>query len=338
MEEKISLKKIADICGVSVATVSRVINQNGRFSPETGERVRRVIEEYNYHPNQIAKGLRTNRLNSVGVVVPDITNEFFASIVRALQNRLFAEGYSCLIFNTDESKEIELQCIANLKALNISSVVFVNSKCRTKELLNWDIPVFYVDREPDASFKGENSIFLSSDHEEGGYLAGRELARCGCRTVGCVTALEDASVTRLRSAGFFRACREFGLELSQDLIFSPGEVSFQSGYDIIHRALQEGKRFDGLFCETDWLAIGALSALLEQGIAVPEQVQLVGFDDITAARTARRPLTTVHQPSAQIGMQLAELILSTMSGCSLTQREIKLPVHLVRRDTTRPAV
>lgn len=336
MEEKVSLKTIADICGVSVATVSRVINRNGRFSEETGERVRRVIEEYNYHPNQIAKGLRTNRLNSVGIVVPDITNEFFASIVRSVQHRLFIEGYSCLIFNTDESWEIERQCIANLKALNISSVVFVNSKCQTKELLNWDVPVFYVDREPDSPAKDGNFIFLSSDHEHGGYLAGQELALCGCKTVACITALEDASVTRLRSAGFFRACSEYGLDLPQNMVFTPQKVSFQAGYDIINRALLEGKRFEGLFCETDWLAIGALTALLEHGISVPEQVQLVGFDDITAARTARCPLTTVHQPSIKIGTQLAELILATLNGCTVPQRDIKLPVQLIRRESTCP--
>ena len=251
-----------------------------------------------------------------------------------MQHRLFSEGFSCFIFNTDESLDIELQCIANLKALNISGIVLLNSKCDYREHARWDIPIFYVDRTPEVTPLEINGFFLSSDHEDGGYQAGCELAQCGCKSVACITALEDASVTQLRSAGFFRACREYNLDIPAERIFVPEKVSFQSGYDIIDQALRNGVQFDGLFCETDWLAIGALEALLAHGIDVPGQVQLVGFDDITAARIAQRPLTTVHQPSPQIGTQLAELMLAVLNGATIPQRNIKLPVKLIRRTTT----
>lgn len=332
--DNVNLKDIAEICGVSVATVSRVINQNGRYSKKTGEKVRKVIEEYEYQPNQIAKGLRTSKVDAIGVIVPDITNEFFSAVVLALQKRLFRAGYSCMIFNTDESAQIERCCVANLKSLGISGIVSFNSRLNLRKMINESIPIVYVDRKPEQAFDSENAAFISSDHEDGAYQAGHELAACGCRRVACITALSGATVTRMRSDGFIRACKDYHMELPPELVFVPKEVSLQSGYDIMDRALKDGLRFDGVFCQTDWLAIGALSAILDHGIDVPGEIQLIGFDDITSARIARRPLTTVHQPSAEIGLHSAELILAMVNGRKVGKDEVKFPVELVRRGTT----
>lgn len=334
MEENINLKKIAQICGVSVTTVSRVINQNGRFSLETGEKVRKVIEEYGYRPNQIAKGLRTSKMDVVAIIVPDITNEFFSLVVQSLQKRLFSDGYTCLIFNTDESREIELQCVDKLRALNVSCVVSVCSHLHQAERLSLDIPSIYVDRKPEAFTESEKAIFLFSNHEEGAYQAGRELALCGCQKVACITGLRDATYTKMRNAGFMRACEQYGMELPPELIFVPREASFQCGYDVVEKILKEGKVFDGIFCQTDWLAIGALTSLLDHGVDVPGQVQVIGFDDITAAGIARKPLTTVRQHPTQIGVRVAELVISIMNGRPIEQREIVVPVELIRRSTT----
>lgn len=336
MDKKVSLKEIAEMCGVSVATVSRVINQNGRFSKETDKKVREVIEQYNYRPNQIAKGLRTNKIDTIGIIVPDITNEFFAMLILALQKRLFQENYSCIIFNTNESKEIERRCVASMMALNISGIVSVNGRLELSKMLQSDMPVVYIDRQPEEISNRRNAMFLSSDHEYGAYLAGRELARCGCRRVACITALWEASTTQVRNTGFARACREFGMELPQELIFSPAEVSRQSGYEIVSKMLDGGAEFDGIFCQTDWLAIGALAALLDHGIRVPDQVQLVGFDDTRASQIAQIPLTTVHQPSSELGVQTADAILRMANGYVPEGAMKKLPVTLIRRATTRP--
>lgn len=335
MGKQISLKEIAEICGVSTATVSRVINQNGRFSKETDEKVREVIKQYGYRPNQIAKGLRTNKVDTIGVIVPDITNEFFSTLILALQERLFQGDYSCVIFNTNESVEIERQCVASMTALNISGVVSVNGKLELSKLLPTNTPVVYIDRKPEEIAYRKHAMFLSSDHEYGAYLAGKELAACGCRRVGCITALPDSSTTQMRNAGFSAACREFGMEMPEDLIFSPPEISNRSSYEIVSKILVEKRQFDGLFCQTDWLAIGALEALLDHGIQVPEQVQLVGFDDTRASQIARLPLTTIHQPSKELGVQTAAAILKMANGYMPEGLVQRLPVELIRRETTR---
>lgn len=334
MNNQISIKEIAEMSGVSVATVSRVINQNGRFSKATEEKVLKVIREYNYQPNQIAKGLRTSRTDAIGVIVPDITNEFFSAMILALQERLFRDNYSCVIFNTNESEEIEKQCISSLMALNISGIISANGRLELNDIIRADMPVLYVDRMPDKVLSRRNSVVISSDHEEGAYLAGKELAARGCRRVMCVTALKNADVTCLRNAGFTRACQEFGMELSQDMVFNPAEVSADSGYRIVDEALRNGLQFDGIFCQTDWLAIGALNALTAHRIAVPEQVKLVGFDDIRVASMVHRPLTTIHQPSQELGTIAGELMLQMCSHEAPGERVIKLPVSLVRRSTT----
>lgn len=336
MEKKVSLKEIAEMCGVSVATVSRVINQNGRYSKETDKKVREIIERYHYRPNQIAKGLRTSRIDTIGIIVPDITNEFFAMLILALQKELFEHDYSCIILNTNESEEIERQCVASMMALNISGIVSVNGRLELSKFLEPDMPVVYIDRQPEEIAYRKNAMFLSSDHEHGAYLAGQELARCGCRRVACITALKEASTTQVRNIGFSRACREFGMELPVQLVVSPTEVSRRSGYEIVSRLLDSGASFDGIFCQTDWLAIGALDSLLDHGIRVPDQVQLVGVDDISASQIARIPLTTVHQPSVELGIQTASAILRMVGGSAPDGSVRRLPVQLIRRATTKP--
>lgn len=335
MGEKINQKEIARLCNVSVATVSRVLNENGRYSKETAEKVHKAIRNYGYSLNQVARGLRTSRMSAIGVVVPDITNEFFAELILALQEYLFRHEHSCIIFNTNESEKIERQCIANLVSLNVSGIVSVNSRLELNRLLPPGIPVVYVDQQEEGSLGAADRAYVSSDHEAGAYLAGKELAQCGCKTVACITALRDAAATHMRNAGFKRACLEYQVSLPQKLIFSPEVVSLQAGYEIGEKILDSGLPVDGIFCQTDWLAIGALNALLNRGIRVPEEMQLIGFDDIRASEIAKIPLTTIHQNSPEIGIRTARLMLSMIGGTVPEENRVLLPVEVVRRGTTR---
>lgn len=335
MKEKINLKEIAKLCDVSVATVSRVLNENGRYSQETAEKVHEVIKQYGYRPNQIAKGLRTNKVEAVGVIVPDITNEFFSGMVLAMQEHLFQKGYSCIIFNTNESEDIEQQCIANLMSLNIGGIISVNSRLDLEKLLNIGVPVVCVDRQEEERSEGTHHVFISSDHRQGAYLAGKELAECGCKVVACITALENASVTHMRNAGFNQACEEYGMELPEEMVFCPRQVSLQAGYELAEQILAGKERPDGIFCQSDWLAIGALNAILDHGIKVPEELQIVGFDDIRASRITRVPLTTVHQPSQELGLRTAELVLQMIHGSVPEEKSVLLPVELMRRKSTK---
>jgi len=180
MKPNISLREIAEKANVSPATVSRVMNKNGRYSKDTEERVLRIIEEYGYSPNQLARGLRLNRGQIVGIIVPDITNEFFSKLIQRIQNRLFEHDYPVVIYNTNESMATEKKCLKYLRAQSVSGVVYINGSRSVEGDMLKDIPTVYIDRRPEDSPRPKTR-FVSSDNEQGGYLATREMLEQGSR-------------------------------------------------------------------------------------------------------------------------------------------------------------
>ena len=332
---RVTVKDIAELAGVSVATVSRVINQNGRYSAETEQRVRQVIEKYDYRPNQMAKGLRQRRTDAIGITVPRISNEFFSSMVLAIQSRLFDEGLSLTIYNTNSSLEMERQCHALLAAQNVSGIISVNSREDVRAALKRPIPTVYIDRFIEDKDLGSKVVSISSDNVCGGRLAAQELLGAGCRRLVVVTASANSPVTQMRTRGFVEYAASQGVVVDSDRIFPPQETTYAQGREAMARILGSGIEFDGVFCQTDWLAMGALEVLSEHGIKVPGDVSVVGYDDILISRFGRPPLTTIKQDSTRIGEQAAELIVNMTQGETPTEQRIVLPVELVRRESVR---
>ena len=333
--KRVTVKDIAELAGVSVATVSRVINQNGRYSAETERRVRQVIEEYDYQPNQLAKGLRQRKTDAIGITVPNISNEFFASMVLAIQGRLFEEGRSLTIYNTNSSLDMERQCHALLAAQNVSGIISVNSREDVRAALKRPIPTVYIDRFIEDKDLGSKVVSISSDNVCGGRLAAEELLRAGCRKLVAITASADSPVTEMRTRGFVEYAVSCGVELSDERIVLSRETSYAQGREAMAGILGSGIEFDGVFCQTDWLAMGALEVLREHGVRVPEDVCVVGYDDILISRFGRPPLTTVRQDSTRIGERAAEMIIQMTQGNTPSEQRIVLPVELVRRGSVR---
>ena len=337
---KITVKEIAELSGVSVATVSRVINQNGRFSAETEQRVRQVIEKYDYQPNQLAKGLRQRKTDAIGVTVPSIANEFFSDMVLAMQTKLFAEGYSLTIYNTNNSLEMERQCHSLLAAQSVGGIISVNSREDVRAALKRPIPTVYIDRFIRDEDLGSKVASISSDNMCGGRLAAQELLRAGCKKIVMVTANAESPITKMRSQGFVDYLASQGMPLPEERIFTPHhkdyiQSPYEEGREIMTSILGTGIEFDGLFCQTDWLAIGSLEVLREHGVRVPDEVSVVGYDDVLISRFGRPPLTTVRQDSTRIGERAAEIMVAMTQGETPGEQRIVLPVELVRRDSTR---
>lgn len=330
----VTVKDIAQMAGVSVATVSRVINQNGRFSPETERRVREVIEQCNYQPNQLAKGLRQHRTASVGIVVPNIANEFFSSMILAMQTELFAHDFATVIYNTNASLELERQCQSLLAAQSVAGVIAVNGLDDVRSALKRGVPTVYVDRFIEEGASGRVAC-ISSDNERSGHLAARELIESGCRRVALIQARADSPITHLRTRGFVDELAAEGLELDEAYVRSSAVTSFERGRELMGELLDSGCRPDGVFCQADWLAMGALEALGERGISVPGDVCVVGHDDISIARFGRPPITTIRQEPRVLGQRAAELVVSMIAGDVPSERRVTVPVELVRRESTR---
>ena len=333
-ENRVTVREIAKAAGVSVATVSRVINRNGRFSKETEARVRAAIEKYNYQPNQLAKGLRQQRTSTVGVIVPNIANEFFSNMILTMQEGFFEAGYSIIICNTNHSLDMERQCHASLAAQGVSGVVSANSLEDVRDAFERPIPTVYIDRVVDAGDAGDNVASVMSDNDTSGRLAARELVACGCRQPLVITATENFPITKVRTRAFREGLAEGGVALRDDHVIAPEATDFEHGHDVMTEVLDRGLEFDGLFCETDRLAVGALEALRERGRRVPDDIPVVGHDDILLARFGRPPLTTIRQHPKRIGRVATEMMLGMIRGEDVGERSAIVPVELVRREST----
>lgn len=330
--EPVSIREISEITGVSVATVSRVINNTGRFSKETEARVKKALRDYHYMPNLAARGLRTKRIATVGVVVPDITNEYFARITLQVQERLFAQQYSTIICNTDEKADVERRHLDMLLAQQVSGVMYVAGMPHAFDRLG-RLPAVFIDREPQAQPQSGKSCLIGSEDRLGGALAARELLEKGCRRLCVMKYRDDVSTHNAREAGFRQAAREAGLAEDAVRVEIAAEASVAAG--AAHAAgLWEAGGFDGLFCTTDALAVGAAGALLERGAAIPQAVKLVGYDDTSLARYGAVPLTSVHQSTEELGRLAADTLLQIIEGREPEARRVQLPVHLVVRAST----
>lgn len=331
---RVTVKDVAREAGVSVATVSRVINQNGRFSPQTERRVRQAIERLGYQPNQLARGLRQQRSDSVGVVVPNISNEFFAWLIMTVQRRLFDAGLSITIFNTGHSLDIERQCYASLAAQRVCGVISANALEDVRATMRHDVPVVYIDRAVDVAPAMPGVSVVLSDNVAGGRLAARELVRSGCTRPLLVSATAHFPITEVRTKSFADTLRELGVSLADDHVLTPRSTDFEGGRAAAKEALARGLDFDGAFCQTDRLAIGFMDELGEKGVRVPDDVTVVGFDDVLLARFGRPPLTTVRQCPERIGELAADAMLRMVRGEPGEGRLELVPVELVRREST----
>lgn len=339
MEEKtegkkvLSMTDISRMAGVSVATVSRIINQNGRYSSETEQRVRDIIKKYNYMPNMAAKSLKTRRTNLVGVIVPDITNEFFARIVQEIQNSLREKGYMAFICNTHEDEAVEQEYMDMLSAVNMAGLIFISGRTGTAGKNLYEMPAIYIDRTPE-KLDGRNALVIESDNYGGARLAVQELYEKGCRRIACIHSSKIISTHTIRYSGYRDQLTLYGLTPDEELHIKVDEVNFNAARESMLALIDSGVDFDGVFCATDWLALGAVAALEQRGIDVPEKAKVVGFDDISVAELTAKPLTTIHQQMDVLGRTAGEEIVRLIEGVSLKSQRIQIGVSLIRRATT----
>jgi LacI family transcriptional regulator len=329
--DKISVKDIAEMAGTSVATVSRVINQNGRFSKETEQRVKEIIEKYDYQPNQLARGLRVSHTRIVGILVPDITNDFFSSLTREVQLTLMQNGYMTLICNTNEDEEQTRKQVQMLLAQKVSGIIYIGEINSTEK---FNIPTVYLDRDPrsrEADLELTSDL-IECDNIQGGYLAGQELVRKGARKVTFVCFDKQLIMVKKRIQGYCQALEEAGLEVYSG-IYAPN-VTYEDGAEATRQILERQKDIDGIFYTSDVLAIGGLNYLQSVGIEVPGQIKIVGFDGIKSDQIVNPQLTTVQQSVQRMGELAAQRLLARIRGEDLEPERIRIPVELIERGTT----
>lgn len=333
-EKGLSIRDISRLSGVSIATVSRVINRNGRFSKDTEKRVLDIIEQYHYVPNMTARRLRTKEQNFIAIIIPDITNEFFARISQLLQELLLQKGYLALLCNTAENMDVQRQYLEMLGIVNLAGIIFVSGDAETSHLCGlMELPTIYIDRAPQGASL-ENALVVESDNYGGAAMAVREMAEKGCRRIAFLRSAQVITTHSFRQSGYLDELSRLGMKADPQLILQVNQVSFEDAKKRVNQLIAQKIEFDGIFCATDYLAVGAMEALKENGIRVPKQVKVVGFDDLSIARLAAQPITTIHQDIEAISQTAAEEMVRIIQGKENSTRRFQIGVSLIRRKTT----
>ena len=323
-----TIQDVAKHAGVAPMTVSRVLNNNGYVSDEKRQRVEAAIRELNYIPNALGTSLRMKRTQTLALVVSDITNPFWTTLARGVEDTANQHGYHIIIGNTDESPQKQKSYLLFLQKKQVDGFLIVPTSTPFLDQLR--VPFVVLDRRI-----GEQKIdTVRCDSVGGAYELTKYLLQLGHRHIAIITGRQDHSTACDRVAGFQKAIEEIGLaDLPQQIYW--GEFNQKTGYDYTQQILRTEPRTTAIFATNNFIAIGTMLALRERGIQVPEQMSVVAFDDLPAAITFDPFLTVAAQPAYEMGRQATQLLLSRLSGTApAAPQEIVLPVEIIIRRST----
>lgn len=336
----VRLKDIARDLGVSVITVSKALRDHSDISQETKARVLKRCKELNYRPNLAARALVTGRTNLLGFVVPDLLHSFFSEIVRAVSGALQGTEYTLVTASSEQDPKREKQAVEQFIARQVDCLLVASTQWTVemfRKIEEAGIPYILIDR----SFAGLPSHFVGVNDEEVGALATRHLAEAGCHRIAHIGGNELSSVLG-RLEGYKRTLTNLGLPLDAGLVHQVDrveELGDASGYEAAKKLLKLHLRPDGIFCYNDAIAFGAIAAVLDAGLRVPEDVAIVGCGNLLYDKFLKIPLTSIDQQTAMIGKRAGQLALQLIEAGEpvLPQRILLQPKLVVRESTQRNA-
>jgi LacI family transcriptional regulator len=330
-----TISDVAKRAGVSSMTVSRVINNSGYISQETRERVERAIAELEYVPNALARHLRFKQTNTIALILTDITNPFFTTLARGVEDVARRNGFSVFLCNTDESEAEErtyLDILLQRQADGVLLVPATGSSESVALLLARRVPLVILDRR--ISHGGVDLVRCDSEH--GAYLLTRHLIELGHRRIALVSGPRAVSTAVDRANGYARALGEAGLEIDEQLMCY-GEFTPEAGYELTEQILRIVPAPTALFAANNLMAFGAFRAIRTAGLRIPQDISLVTFDDLPEQLNLEPFLTAVYQPAYELGQRAAELLLQRLASEGPPDiQEIVLPIELIVRRSSAP--
>jgi len=328
----VTLNDIAARAGVSASTVSRVLNgqaETYRISGDTERAVHRAASELKYRANHLARGLRLSKTHTLGVVAPDISNPFFAHIIKRIQSAAHGHGYSLVVCNTDETVELEREQVSLLYRKRVDGLIAMpvgQHFDHYEDLIEKGVPLVLVDRGSDEV----EAPWVAIDNYQGAFEATEHLLAAGHGRIALIQGLPGTSTNTARVRGFRDAHRARGLPVEEGLIVG-GDFREQNGYLETKLLLQLDQPPTALFATSDLITLGVLDALAEEGVSVPGDMSLLSFDDFDFAPHLKCPLTVVRQPKEMIGEVAVKLLVELLNGGVGGPRRIVLKPRLVVR-------
>ena len=332
-----TLRDVAEAAGVHAATASRALNPStrGLVNADTARRVMKVAEQLGYRPNPIARGLKTAKSGTIGLVIPDLTNPLFPPIVRGIEEVLEPAGYSGLIVNTDNDPGREQWQIEHLRARQVEGLIVATARVEhplMAQLHREGVVMVMVNRRPE----GVDVPSITPDDAAGVELAVRHLAGLGHTRIAHVAGPQSTSTGVSRARAYRAAIRDLGLDDDPALVTTTDSWSEDAGADGLRRLLDDGAEFTAVFAGNDLIALGCYDVFLERGIDCPAEVSVVGFNDMPFLDKLRPPLTTIAIPHQQIGAEAARLLLDSIADPTRPARSVLLPLSLKVRGSTAP--
>jgi LacI family transcriptional regulator len=326
---------VAKRAGVSQATVSLVLNKvtNTNIPEETRLRVLKAIDELAYRPNTLASSLRLGKTHTLGLILPDSANPFFAEVSRSIDSAAFEQNYNLILCNTEGDVDRELLYVDVLCNRQVDGIIFVavgDQADSLQRVLCKNIPVVMIDRD----LPGMEVDAVLTDNRLGGYQATQHLIDLGHRRIGCIAGSSSVTPSASRGEGYLAALSEHNLPADPSLLIR-GDFHPYSGWSAARTMLALPVPPTAIFACNDLMAIGALRAITEAGLHVPEDVSLVGFDNIELATYTNPPLTTVAQPIHEAGQTAINFLLERIREPGLDFRRAILPTGLIIRDSTK---
>jgi LacI family transcriptional regulator len=327
-----TMRDVADRAGVSSATVSHTLNGTRHVDPETRERVLQAITEIGYRPNYLARGLRQRRTGTIGLIIPDNTNPFFAEMARAIEDAGFARGSNVMLCNSDRSAEKEASYVEVLLAKQVDGIILASSNAKPElvhQIREAGVPAVLIPGE-----LGDFEIdMLMTDDFAAGKLVGEHLLELGHRKIAAISGPRTTSASAGRLAGFESVLAEAGIAL---VAIARGDFRAERGRDAMAELLDAGLDFTAVFAANDLTAIGALQTLRERRIAVPGELSLIGFDGMQLSDLVSPRLTTIAHSLGMIGPQTIALLDDRMAAPDAPARQVLLPSTLIARESTAP--
>lgn len=335
---KPTIRDIAREAGVSVTSVSLVLNnRKNTIAEATKKRIKKVAKQMNYSPNQMAVGLVTKKTKTIGLIVPDISNAFFADLARSVENSLSALGYSLILSNSNNSLKESRQYVDILVNRGVDGLIISFSgddsddpleKQSLVETLNkLDIPLISLD----SWMEGLSCPGISFYHSKGGYFATKHLIELGHTKIGCISGKNGNYSSDRRLKGYKKALEEVGLTYNPTYVCE-GDYQYKSGYNCGKKLLETD--ITAIFVSNDLMAYGVYLAAKEKGVKIPEELSIIGFDDLFFSSMLSVPLTTIRQSVDTLGELACDLLFKRIKKETLDQDFIQLEPDLVIRSST----
>lgn len=335
----VSIQDIAEAAGVSHSTVSRALHDSSLISPEVRERIQQLAREMGYTPNAVAQSLKGKRTNTIGLVITSIADPFAGRVVRGIEDAAQAANVSLFLSVSNNDPERELEIIETFHRRRVDGVISATAQIRgpyVKRLAQIKMPTVVINQQAESETDRLHSV--DSDDYGGARQAVEHLLSLGHRAIGYMGVGNRLPSNRRRLAGYRDALAAAGIEAKEAWVRTASSHRFRSEDAVEGQAMLPGLLRTGItavFCYNDLIAVGALMACRELALRVPEQLSVIGYDDVDVARFVTPPLTTVHQPKLRLGMLAMQMLLDILDGKPVQSQ--RLPTDLVVRASTGPA-